>query len=496
MTTYCRAPFRPALTSAGLWLMLMIGALLPLHASAQATADREPPEVASFEQQVQQLVQGNLRQRAETVSQLFQQDDERLIDILNALVEGDLLADRNDPPTVAIRQGKSITNALTGATLESDEGLRRVPVNNSLRTQLRGQLAELNLTHESADVRYDAVRRFIRDGIDAEGMAMLIERQAEEESGRVLDAIDTALALFQIQGVDRDMRLEAINSLSGSLEQEARIALNDVADNDADPELRSAAQEAIASIQGRIKFYRFTENLFFGLSLGSVLLLAAIGLAITFGVMGVINMAHGELIMLGAYTTWGVQVLFPNLIEWSLLIAIPAAFLVTGLIGILIERGVIRFLYGRPLETLLATFGLSLVLQQAVRSLFGPLNRSVSSPDWISGTLVINPVLSLTYNRLYILLFGLMVFFALLLVIKRTSLGLKVRAVSQNRAMARVVGADQQLPRALRGRDAGQGAGADHADPVHSEETQGSLPTKRTGGGGLSISSSACQTSQ
>jgi urea transport system permease protein len=440
MTTYCRAPFRPALTSVGLWLMLMIGALLPLHASAQATADSEPPEVASFEQQVQQLVQGNLRQRAETVSQLFQQDDERLIDILNALVEGDLLADRNDPPTVAIRQGKSITNALTGATLESDEGLRRVPVNNSLRTQLRGQLAELNLTHESADVRYDAVRRFIRDGIDAEGMAMLIERQAEEESGRVLDAIDTALALFQIQGVDRDMRLEAINSLSGSLEQEARIALNDVADNDADPELRAAAQEAIASIQGRIKFYRFTENLFFGLSLGSVLLLAAIGLAITFGVMGVINMAHGELIMLGAYTTWGVQVLFPNLIEWSLLIAIPAAFLVTGLIGILIERGVIRFLYGRPLETLLATFGLSLVLQQAVRSLFGPLNRSVSSPDWISGTLVINPVLSLTYNRLYILLFGLMVFFALLLVIKRTSLGLKVRAVSQNRAMARAVG--------------------------------------------------------
>jgi len=456
MNTNCRASLWRPLPFLSLWLMLMLGALAPLHASAQAedsasATSEEPLEdangpntaqaaPANFEDLVHQLVQGNLRERAETVSQLFGQDDERLVDILNALVDGDLLADRNDPPTVAIRSGNSVTNALTGDAIESDDGLRRVPVNNSLRTQLRGQLAQLNLNHDSAEIRYNAVRRFIRDGIDAQGIAMLVERQKEEDSGLVLGAIDTALALFQIQGIDRDMRLEAINSLSGSLEQEARIALNDVAANDADTELRIAARDALDSIQGRIKLYRFMENLFFGLSLGSVLLLAAIGLAITFGVMGVINMAHGELIMLGAYTTWGVQVLFPNLIEWSLLIAIPAAFLITGLIGILIERGVIRFLYGRPLETLLATFGLSLVLQQAVRTLFSPLNRSVSSPDWISGTLVINPVLSITYTRLYILIFGLMVFFALLLVMKRTTLGLKVRAVSQNRAMARAVG--------------------------------------------------------
>lgn len=456
MITNCRESLWRPLPSLSLWLMLMLGALAPLHASAQtqdsaSTTSEAPLEDASepntahaaaanFEDLVHQLVQGNLRERAETVSQLFGQDDERLVDILNALVDGNLLADRNDPPTVAIRSGNSATNALTGEVLDSDDGLRRVPVNNSLRTQLRGQLAQLNLNHESAEVRYNAVRRFIRDGIDAQGIAMLLERQKEEESGLVLGAIDTALALFQIQGIDREMRLEAINSLSGSLEREARIALNDVAANDADPKLRIAAREALDSIQGRIKLYRFLENLFFGLSLGSVLLLAAIGLAITFGVMGVINMAHGELIMIGAYTTWGVQVLFPNLIEWSLLIAIPAAFVITGLIGILIERGVIRFLYGRPLETLLATFGLSLVLQQAVRTLFSPLNRSVSSPDWISGTLVINPVLSITYTRLYILIFGLMVFFALLLVMKRTTLGLKVRAVSQNRAMARAVG--------------------------------------------------------
>jgi urea transport system permease protein len=168
--------------------------------------------------------------------------------------------------------------------------------------------------------------------------------------------------------------------------------------------------------------------------------LAAIGLAITFGVMGVINMAHGELIMLGAYTTYVVQLLMPEQLELSLFVAIPAAFMVSGLCGILIERGVIRHLTGRPLETLLATFGISLVLQQLVRSVFSPLNRSVSTPQWMSGSIDFNPVLSLTLNRLYILAFTLLVFFVLLMILKRTRLGLEVRAVSQNRAMAKAMG--------------------------------------------------------
>jgi urea transport system permease protein len=176
------------------------------------------------------------------------------------------------------------------------------------------------------------------------------------------------------------------------------------------------------------------------LSLGSVLLLSAIGLAITFGVMGVINMAHGELIMLGAYTTYVVQLMLPNHLEYSLLVSVPLAFVVSGLVGIGIERGVIRFLYGRPLETLLATFGISLILQQAVRSIFSPLNRSVATPQWMSGALELNPLFSLTYNRLYILAFSLIVFFLLLALLKRTSLGLQFRAVAQNRAMARAMG--------------------------------------------------------
>jgi urea transport system permease protein len=182
------------------------------------------------------------------------------------------------------------------------------------------------------------------------------------------------------------------------------------------------------------------ETLFFGLSLGSVLVLAAIGLAITFGVMGVINMAHGELMMLGAYTTYVVQLLMPNHIGASVIVAIPAAFLVSGAFGVAIERGIVRFLYGRPLETLLATFGLSLVLQQLVRDVFSANNRPVETPQWMTGTLQINDALAITYNRLYIVLFMLVVFTLLQLVLRKTRLGLEVRAVSQNRAMAKAMG--------------------------------------------------------
>jgi len=423
-----------------LWLMLLVAGATSAQADAQPDHPAAAPGTEDFQSLLQQLPGGSLQQRSAVITRMAGSEHPRLIEVLTALQDGNLLADRGEPVQLAIRQGRQTLDALSGEPLENSEGLRRIPVNNSLRAQLRSLLAQLNLNHSEAEVRYNAVRRFIRDGIDSQGMALLLQRQQIEDSWRVSDAIDTALALYQLQNDDPEVRLQAIDTLSGSLEQEARNALAQIAAQDAQPELRAAATEALASIQNRIDFYRLVENLFFGLSLGSVLLLAAIGLAITFGVMGVINMAHGELIMIGAYVTWGVQVLFPGLIEWSLLIAIPAAFVIAGLVGILIERGVIRFLYGRPLETLLATFGISLILQQAVRSLFSPLNRPVVSPEWISGTLVINPVLSITWTRLYILLFGLAVFFALLLVMKRTSLGLKVRAVSQNRAMARAVG--------------------------------------------------------
>jgi urea transport system permease protein len=219
-----------------------------------------------------------------------------------------------------------------------------------------------------------------------------------------------------------------------------RNRLAQVAADDAEQAVRSAAAHALRASEERVAFYATLETLFFGVSLGSVLVLAAIGLAITFGVMGVINMAHGELIMLGAYTTYVVQLLLPNHVDYSLLVAIPAAFLVSGAFGVAIERGVIRFLYGRPLETLLATFGISLVLQQLVRTVFTPLNRAVETPSWMSGSWEINSVLSLTLNRAYIIVFALLVFAALFAVLRFTRLGLEVRAVTQNRAMARAMG--------------------------------------------------------
>ena len=228
--------------------------------------------------------------------------------------------------------------------------------------------------------------------------------------------------------------------MNGNLEPIVKNKLTKSRDNDPNSEVKLEAKKALNSIDSKIGFFKNLETIFFGVSFGSVLILAAIGLSITFGVMGVINMAHGELIMLGAYTTYVIQLLMPNHIEMSIFVAIPAAFVVSGLVGILIQIGIIRHLHGRPLETLLATFGVSLVLQQVVRSVFSPLNRSVETPEWMSGALEINGILSLTWNRLYIIVFCLIVFAALVMVLKKTSLGLQVRAVSQDRDMARAMG--------------------------------------------------------
>jgi len=207
-----------------------------------------------------------------------------------------------------------------------------------------------------------------------------------------------------------------------------------------DEKVRQAAAAAVQTIDRWRTFYSGIQTLFFGLSVGSVLVLIAVGLAITFGVMGVINMAHGELMMLGAYTTYTVQLVMPEHIGISILVAIPAAFVVAGLVGVLMERTMIRFLYGRPLETLLATFGVSLILQQAVRSIFSANNRSVVTPEWMSGSLRLNDALEITWNRLYIVIFTIIVFTMILAVLKRTRLGLDIRAVSQNRAMAKAMG--------------------------------------------------------
>ena len=259
--------------------------------------------------------------------------------------------------------------------------------------------------------------------------------------------IETGLALVALDDSDPKVRLDGIAVLAHRLRPDVRNRLASLLEKSADGSftegdagVRKAAAAAVRTIDRRRALYSGVETLFFGLSLGSVLVLIAIGLAITFGVMGVINMAHGELMMLGAYTVYVVQLAMPNHIGASVLVAIPTAFLVAGVAGVVLERTIIRFLYGRPLETLLATFGVSLVLQQLVRSIFSANNRAVETPAWMSGTLQLNEALAITFNRLYIVIFTMIVFAVVLIVLKHTRLGLDIRAVSQNRAMARAMG--------------------------------------------------------
>ncbi len=406
---------------------------------SQYSFSQSAPE--SFNQLLEQIPQGSLADRANTLTKLAALNDSRSIEIITALQQGKLTA--NPQYQLGIRQeNETLIDALTHTTISEALAAeyKRIPINNSLRNQLSTLLAQLNLNHSDIKVRLAAVKRLMSDGLD-EGTAKLLNNQINiEKDESMRSAIKVALAVFNLQNSEEQIRINAVKSLRGSLEQEARTALTQVVSGDTNEEVRNEADHALKVIDNKISYYRFGENIFFGLSLGSVLLLSAIGLAITFGVMGVINMAHGELMMIGAYTTWVVQQLFPHHLAYSLLISVPAAFVVAGIVGIIIERCVIRFLYGRPLETLLATFGVSLILQQAARSIFTPLNRAVSLPEWMSGSLVFNPILSITYNRLFILLFSIAIFFMLLAVLKKTSLGLKVRAVSQNRTMARAVG--------------------------------------------------------
>jgi len=420
-------------------LLAVLAALwLPLFC-AHATPGSDGLEAA-----LTQLTERSFATKAAAAEAIAESGDERALGLLRALLDGDLHFRASDGRIVFAERsggGYRVRDALTGEALgeAGRREVRRIAINNQMRTQLRGLIAGLTLAHPDPQVRLAAVHEVMADP-DDETLKRLRERLAGEPNGRVREALELALALADLEREDPAVRLAAIEGLAGSLEPAVRNHLVALLDEDPDPQVMAAAADALEGIAVRRQLNALAETLFFGLSLGSVLVLAAIGLAITFGVLGVINMAHGELIMLGAYTTYLVQQAMPGAIGWSLLVAVPAAFLVSGAFGVAIERLVIRFLYGRPLETLLATFGISLILQQLVRTVISAQNVVVENPAWMQGSLVINPGLSLTYNRIAILAFALVVFLGLVLILKRTALGLQVRAVSQNRAMARAMG--------------------------------------------------------
>jgi urea transport system permease protein len=367
----------------------------------------------------------------------------------------DRLYFRNDDQTVVIVETAddtpapwNVTDPVSLAPLGTvaPDQLTKIGTNNRLRRTLRIALARFGLSSPDAAVRLAAVRDMNR-GLDDSTVEILTQRQSVETDDAVKKEIEAGLAMNALNDADAEVRLDAVKRLSSRASPDVRNRLAALLEKrpdgtyaESDERVRTAAGAAVKSIDSTRSFYSGIETLFFGLSLGSVLVLVGTGLAITFGVMGVINMAHGELMMLGAYTVYVVQLLMPKHIGASILVAIPAAFVVAGLAGVVLERTIIRFLYGRPLETLLATFGVSLALQQLVRSIFSANNRAVETPAWMSGTVQINDALALTYNRLYIVAFTVLVFAALLLVLRRTRLGLEIRAVSQNRAMAQAMG--------------------------------------------------------
>jgi urea transport system permease protein len=425
----------------------------PPRTTTQSSVDGIDIPPLTLQEIINRLTSRSFDEKEAAIRQLAKQDNPRVVPLLNALMNRELVHNRKDD-TIALGLKKDGQWELRDPESRQVIGqvdsraARPVIINNRLRTVINNQLALAALNDPDSDIRYQAAGQLIGND-DPEMLAALTTRRHQESRPRVAAQIDTALNIAALRSDDRTTRLDAIDALAGNLHPEVKNALNTrllAADT---PQETQALEKAIARIEARIETFQTADTVFFGLSLGSVLLLAAIGLAITFGVMGVINMAHGELIMLGAYTTYVVQQLLPSSHEWSLLIAVPAAFLVSAFVGVLIERFVIRFLYGRPLETLLATFGVSLILQQAVRVIFSPLNRTVITPEWMSGALEINPVFSLTYNRLYIIFFALAVFLALLTLLKKTRLGLQVRAVSQNRATARGLGIRSERVNAL-----------------------------------------------
>nr|VFJ52390.1 MAG: amino acid/amide ABC transporter membrane protein 1, HAAT family [Candidatus Kentron sp. FW] len=412
----------------------------------------QPPD---FETLLNGLKARKFSGKEQAVEALARFGDPRTVTVLQTMLEGRLYYRKSDGRVVGVRlvgggSGKGIvaTDMVNGQVFQvaNKRKLKKIRVNNKLRRVLRALMAELMLSDPDPKIRLQSVEQMIK-AVSSESARQVRALLTSETDPNVIAAANTLIALHDMGSGEREARLTAISVLAESDRPEARVRLVSLLERgrqgqytEPDILVREKAERAIEAIDERLATYEFIETLFFGLSLGSVLLLIAIGLAITFGVMGVINMAHGELMMIGAYTTYITQQLMPNAMEWSLAVAIPAAFIVAGVVGIVIERTVVQFLYGRPLETLLATFGISLILQQLVRTTISAQNVAVSNPAWMSGSLQINPALAITYNRIYILIFAFMVFVVLLLILKKTWLGLSIRAVSQNRAMANAMG--------------------------------------------------------
>jgi urea transport system permease protein len=365
--------------------------------------------------------------------------------VLEALQDARLMFSAEAKKVYFKDKAGALFDAATGTAVTGTPpaDIDNVRLNNRLRGALDAAIGGLTLMASDPGRRMEAAQAVFKSRQESVLPALdkALERETDSSIKNVMAQARASIVLGMADAKEQD-KIAAIDVLRDRGDQDALAMLHGVP-ADAPAAVKSAAEAAIGGIEETLALWRMVQNAWYGLSLGSVLLLAAIGLAITFGVMGVINMAHGEMVMLGAYTTFVVQEVIrtndPALFDYSLTIALPLAFLVAGAVGILIERTVIRFLYGRPLETLLATWGLSLVLQQAVRTIFGANNREVGAPSWMSGAFQLGQM-TITYNRLWIIVFTAAVFVALLALLRYTRFGLEMRAVTQNRPMAAAMG--------------------------------------------------------
>ncbi len=344
------------------------------------------------------------------------------------------------------RDGKAV-DAVTGAESALPADAEDVVNSNRLRREIDGALASLQLLSPDLDVRRAALKE-LRDGAGEAQLPLIEKAWTAERDATLKEQLGRARARILIGSADTAKRLAAAQALADSSEPAVRALIAERLAPGVEPEgeVRAQLQRSLSDVEGRLAWGERLGLLFTGVSLGSILLLVALGLAITYGLMGVINMAHGELMMIGAYATWGVQNAFkawlPGLFDSYVLFAIPASFLAAALVGAVLERGVLRWLYGRPLETLLATWGISLMLQQLVRSMFGAQNVQVENPSWLSGGVQVLSNLTLPYNRIAIVAFAALVLAGLAYLVSRTRLGLFVRGVTQNRPMAACVGVD------------------------------------------------------
>ncbi len=412
--------------------------LVTPHAFAQSTATTAL---------VDALGPGSFTQHEAAMTALLATGDPRVAPILQALGDGNLYVRKSDSKVVigtkagdgfALKDPLDQTDLGTAASSDID----KIKVNNALRGKIRTAIGQLTLMSPDRATRLSAAQAVLKTA-DPATLELIKKALAAETDPQIKSVMELAEAVIILKtDATVDEKRAAIATVAGHGDRDALTVLT-AALASAPDELKPDIQAGIDAINRTLQLWDIAQNLIYGLSLGSVLLLAAIGLAITFGVMGVINMAHGEMVMLGAYVTYVVQQLIlayaPNLMDLSLVIAIPAAFLFTAAMGVAIERSIIRWLYGRPLETLLATWGLSLILQQAIRAIFTANNRPIVNPSWMSGAFDLWN-LTITWNRLWIVVFAILVFAALQLILNRTPLGLQMRAVTQNRRMASAMG--------------------------------------------------------